>query len=213
MEQPDQLDVDPIHNEIYVSQQNPDRVLVFRREANGNVAPIRTLKAPPGVQFGGSVTVDPINNLLLIAGAVATEKDRLEGGTRRRDQARILIYDRTAQGSAAPKGMIGGPTSHFSGASGGSMAVYPAKGWILAVSSWDPGQSSGSLPAMWQSDGYVGVWSITDRGDVPPRWIVGGPNGVFQRPHNIVLDPKNKSLIVSDQRLNAVLTFFFPEMF
>jgi len=27
------------------------------------------------------------------------------------------------------------------------------------------------------------------------------------------LDPKNKSVIVTDKRLNAVLTFYFPEMF
>jgi hypothetical protein len=27
------------------------------------------------------------------------------------------------------------------------------------------------------------------------------------------LDPKNKSVIVTDKRLNAVLTFSFPEMF
>ena len=29
----------------------------------------------------------------------------------------------------------------------------------------------------------------------------------------VTLDPKNKSLIVSDKRLNAVMTFYFPELF
>ena len=32
-------------------------------------------------------------------------------------------------------------------------------------------------------------------------------------PRGIALDPKNKNLIVSDKRLNAVLTYYFPEMF
>jgi hypothetical protein len=32
-------------------------------------------------------------------------------------------------------------------------------------------------------------------------------------PRGIALDPKNKAMMVSDKRLNAVLTFYFPEMF
>ena len=55
--------------------------------------------------------------------------------------------------------------------------------------------------------------SIEDNGDVPPRWRVGGPKGVLLMPRGVALDPKHKELIVSDKRLNAVLTFSFPEMF
>jgi hypothetical protein len=32
-------------------------------------------------------------------------------------------------------------------------------------------------------------------------------------PRGIALDVKNKNMLVSDKRLNAVLTFHFPEMF
>ena len=41
---PDRLDVDPVHNEIFVPEQN--EVLVYRRGTSGNVAPIRVLKGP-----------------------------------------------------------------------------------------------------------------------------------------------------------------------
>ena len=32
-------------------------------------------------------------------------------------------------------------------------------------------------------------------------------------PRGVTLNPKHKELIVSDKRLNAVLTFYFPELF
>ena len=35
----------------------------------------------------------------------------------------------------------------------------------------------------------------------------------LRMPRGVALDPKNKSLIVTDKRLNAVLTFHFPEIF
>jgi hypothetical protein len=59
----------------------------------------------------------------------------------------------------------------------------------------------------------VGVWSIHDRGDVPPRWMIGGPNGMLVQIRGVALDPKHKSVIVSDKRLNALLTYSFPEIF
>jgi hypothetical protein len=61
--------------------------------------------------------------------------------------------------------------------------------------------------------GFVGVWSIHDRGDVPPRWMIGGPKGMLVQIRGVALDPKNKSVMVSDKRLNAVLTYSFPEIF
>jgi len=42
---------------------------------------------------------------------------------------------------------------------------------------------------------------------------LGGPKGVLRMPRGIALDPKHKNMLVSDKRLNAVLTFNFPEMF
>ncbi|MEE8176391.1 MAG: hypothetical protein V3T65_00170 [Acidobacteriota bacterium] len=186
---PDRLAVDPVNNEIYVPEGNV--VLVYPREGNGNVAPIRAIEGPDTQLGAGAVAVDPVNNLLVVAG----------GG---RDGPRFLIFNRTDQGNVKPKAIIGGPKSGFRRL-GGPITVYPPKGWIIAS---DRGQ--GGLVS---DVAYVGVWSIHDNGDVPPRWRIGGPNGVLQMPRGVTLDPKNKSLIVSDKRLNAVMTFYFPELF
>ena len=61
---------------------------------------------------------------------------------------------------------------------------------------------------------FIGIWSIYDDGDVPPRWkIEGKPGNIMVKPRGVALDPNHKELLVSDMRLNAVLTFSFPEIF
>ena len=49
------------------------------------------------------------------------------------------------------------------------MAVYPPKGLIFVG-------IRGVPPTELETDeGFVGVWSIRDSGDVPSRWTIGGP--------------------------------------
>ena len=60
---------------------------------------------------------------------------------------------------------------------------------------------------------YVGVWSIFDNGDVPPRWTIGGPSRMLVKPRGVDIDVKNQTIIVSDKQLNGVLTYHVPEVF
>ena len=190
MNSPNRLGVDQVNNEIFVPEG--DRVLVFRREANGNVAPVRVLEGPDTELGGSAVGIDTVHNFLVVAGEY------------QREGVRFRIFNRTAQGNAKPLRVIGGPKSGFQDLSG-PFAVYSPKGWIVAGDRGEGGLASEMA--------YLGVWSVEDNGDVPPRWRVGGPNGVFQMPRGVALNPKHKEVIVSDKRLNAVLTFSFPEIF
>ena len=60
---------------------------------------------------------------------------------------------------------------------------------------------------------FVGVWSIKDSGDVPPRWKIAGPTSRLKKPRGVALNPRTRDLIVADMRLNAVLTYYFPKLF
>jgi hypothetical protein len=195
LDAPEHLDVDPVHNEIFVPTRY-GAVLVFPRDGQGDVAPIRVLRGP-NTMLGGDapIVVDPVNNLLIV------------GGTAGHGQIRLLIFNRTDSGDAKPRAVIGGPKSRLY-SFGGPFAVHPAKGEIL-VSVRGPGPYA----ELSSDEAYVGVWSIHDNGDVPPKWTIGGPHGVLRMPRGIALDVKNKNMMVSDKRLNAVLTFHFPEMF
>jgi hypothetical protein len=57
------------------------------------------------------------------------------------------------------------------------------------------------------------VWSLKKPGDTPPMWKFGGPHGVVRQPRGVALDPAHKEVIATDKRVNAVLTWYFPEMF
>ena len=89
------------------------------------------------------------------------------------------------------------------------MAVYSPRGLVF-VTVRGPG---GENEARASEQSFVGVYSIEEQGDVPPRWTIGGPKGMLRQPRGVALDPKNKSLIVSDKYLNAVMTYYFPEVF
>lgn len=209
---PDILAVDPIHNEIFVDENYA--IKVFSREANGNVAPLRVLRGPADAPLNTQgLAVDPVHNLLVVSSRTGQRRSRVSGSERtdRAEDSRLLIFNRTDEGNAAPKAVIGGPKSRYR-RPGSTFILYPPKGWIV-TSVGSQGRDDGERLAHAEVTSFIGVWSINDNGDVPPKWTVGGPKGAVWQPKAIALDPKNKSLIVSDMGLNAVLTFFFPEMF
>jgi hypothetical protein len=199
----DTLEIDTVNNEILVPQG--DEVLVFPMTANGDVAPIRVLKggAKMGWRTGGGVAVDPVHNFLVTDGTVEVEGRYRT--TYRLGRESILIFDRTANGEVKPLRVIRGPNTGIHGIR--QMQILPKGGWIVISQITD-----GGIP---EPEGtFVGVWSINDNGDVPPRWkIEGKASNVMKKPRGVALDPKHKEVIVSDMRLNAVLTFYFPEIF
>ena len=185
---PDQLAIDPANNEIIVPED--DHVLIFRREADGNAAPIRVLKGPDALRDAGMAAVDSVHNLLIVTGSPAAGTAIKPGG-----RGAIMIFDRTAQGNTKPKAVIAGPKVMLAGGNA-RVFVYPPREEIIVV-----------------ANGYVGVWNIHDSGDVAPRWTIGGPNGILLAVRGVALDPKHQSIIISDKRLNSILTYHFPEIF
>ncbi|OFW39794.1 MAG: hypothetical protein A3J28_09080 [Acidobacteria bacterium RIFCSPLOWO2_12_FULL_60_22] len=191
----DRLDVDPVHNEIFIP--NGDSILVFSREANGDVAPLRVIQGPDTqLNEGQSIAVDPVNNLIVV-GDSRPQAPRPYRGV-------LAVYNRTDKGNVKPRAVIGGPNSKIIRIN--QIQTYGPKGWIVAA---QPGLGDEQEP-----EGiYVGVWSNKDNGDVMPRWRIGGPKSTLKKPRGVVLDPQHKELIVADMRLNSVLTYYFPEIF
>ena len=192
----DRLDVDPVHNEILVV--DGDRILVYPREGNGNIAPIRVIEGnDTQLDNDGTLAVDPQNNVIVVA------QDTIPRGSQR--MARMLTFDRAAKGNVKPRTVIAGPKTEIIRIN--QLQVYSPKGWIVAA---QPGFIDMQVP-----EGiFIGIWSIHDNGDAPPRWKIGGnPRSVMVKPRGVALDIKNKELIVADMRLNSVLTYYFPEMF
>ena len=190
----DRLDVDPVHNEIFIPNRNS--ILVFPREGQGNVAPIRVISGPDTlVHNTGGLAVDPVNNVLVLGLAYAEDGRSGSGGG-------LLIFNRTDQGNVKPQRVIRGPQTGLLLIN--QIQVYPPRGLIVATQSTDDGPSE--PPGV-----FVGAWSIQDNGNVPPRWKIGGPKSMIKRPRGVALIPKYKEVIVADMRQNAVLSFYLPE--
>jgi hypothetical protein len=132
-------------------------------------------------------------------------KDSLDGGS----VGQIAIFDRMASGNTKPLRVITGAKTMLSSIQT-LMTTYPPRGWILGAV-WGSGYGETGAP---RSDrAMVGVWHITDNGDVAPRWTIGGPNGLLQQARSVTIDPKHKTVFVSDKYHNGVFAFEFPEIF
>ena len=196
----DKMTFDDVHGEVFIPVAG-NKILVFSREGNGDVAPVRVL-AGPDTQIRGSVRghavagVDPINNLLIVGstggqGGGRDDRDG-EGG---RGRGALVIFDRTASGNAKPRAVIQGPNTNLSGV--GQIQTYPPKGWIIAGS----------------AGGAIAAWSIHDSGDAAPRWKIPVRQLTGVAPSGIALDPVHKEIIVASGARNVLLTFSWPEIF
>ena len=61
--------------------------------------------------------------------------------------------------------------------------------------------------------GFVGVWDITDNGDVPPRAMIRGPFSGLLHPVGLALNPTDGEIYVSDSVRNGILSFLVPDFF
>jgi DNA-binding beta-propeller fold protein YncE len=189
---PQSLFIDPVHNEIFVlNMGTDDTLLVYDRMANGDVAPKRVLKTPAAA--GGVGAVDPVSNLMFLTG-------RVEG---------IQVYDRLASGTTpALRTLAGGPISGVRRP--GRIVVHPPTHTVIVTSSAGQGtrdeQTMNLTPTA-----YVAVWDQDDKGDVAPKWTIA--KGFLYMPRGLTLDPKKKTVIVSDKYMNSVMTFSLPELF
>jgi hypothetical protein len=135
----DRIAVDPVNNEIFIGSRL-HRILVFSREANGDVEPIRVLGGPNSeIGTNPPIRVDPVNNVLLVSG---------NGG--------IMVFDRTASGNAKPRAMISG-----AGPTGGSAQFEVYNGMIIAprtdnIYAWSLRDTGSNVRPLWKIPAPLG---------------------------------------------------------
>jgi hypothetical protein len=213
-----------VRDEIVVPQQFAQAILTFRGVADGEEPPIRILQGSRTQLQGDSrLVLDVINNEIITErkvfpldanGNVAPIRttpynvmavdpvNDLYVGSLQGEQAGLVIFSRKAT-DRTPLRTITGPKTMMID-SGGRTRVH--NGWIIMGHDGVQDENPSGLS-------FVGVWSIFDSGDVPPRWTIGGPNRMLVKPRGVDIDVKNQTVIVSDKDLNAVLTYHVPEVF
>jgi DNA-binding beta-propeller fold protein YncE len=199
------LDVD--HDEILVASLTGRSIAVFPRLANGNIAPLRFIQGlKTQLNHVVGLGVDPATNLL----AVANAKE-------------MLIFNRTDNGDVPPRAVIAGPRT---GIGHEPWEIQIHKGRIFLASSnhlhlnlysgvtlKDGYSKPPEDPWLDPELGFIGVWNITDKGDVAPRAMIKGPFSQLLHPTGLAIDSKHGEIYVTDSVRNGMFTFYAPEFF
>jgi len=205
--QPDTLYVDLAHDELIV-ESGDDAVLVFPRTAEGDVAPSRRIGGPNSeINNIYGLTSDSKRNLLVVA-------NRVEG-TGRESKDAILIFNRLDDGNVKPRAKIAGP--HTGIIKIRQVVVDEERGLIFATikNNFEAYNPADPRPSPWDPDktGFIGVWSVDDDGDVPPRGVIKGPATGLVWPAGVAINPKNHEVYAIDSVSNALFMFKTPEFF
>jgi DNA-binding beta-propeller fold protein YncE len=207
---------DTQNNEIIVGDPGGRRVLVFAGDANGNVAPLRMIEGPQSkLNYVVGLAVDPMRNLLVVSSGAHTN-----GVTG------LFIFNRTANGDVEPRAVIAGPKTGFLhtwqlqvDSEAGKIFVadvYHESFYAYKVDKLRPNIGEiREIPSPWSSKllGFIGVWNITDHGDVPPSAMIKGPLSGLIHPGGLALNIKDKEIIVAESVRNGVFIFSAPQFF
>jgi len=201
---PETTAVDLVHDEIFVGEDGGKDILVFPREANGDVAPLRTIRGPKtGIDEVRGVAVDPIRNLVVVSSRSGT------GATG------LFIFNRTDDGDVAPRAVIAGPKTGILRIR--QIDVDPEQGKIFVAvkNNKESYRFESTSPSPWNPDapGFIGVWDITDNGDVPPRAVIKGPASGLVWPAGVALNSKEREVYTIDSVRNGLFAFQMPEFF
>jgi DNA-binding beta-propeller fold protein YncE len=214
---PHTLTVDEKNDEIIVADTSSRSLLVFSRDADGDIPPKRIIAGPKtGLLFIVGVAVDPVHDRIVVASVSS-----VRGG-----KTGLFIFGRTEDGDVTPVGLIAGP--HTGIVRPWQLAIDPTLGrvFVAAINNENhppyalemPRKDlppDTDLPSPWKTGapGFVGMWNISDTGDIPPRGIIEGPDTYLVHPAGVAINPRTAEVFVTDGVRNGLFTFLAPGFF
>jgi DNA-binding beta-propeller fold protein YncE len=205
------LYVDQKTGDIYaVNNDTLDKMVVFNREAKGNVPPTRELNTPHRT-YG--IAVDEAAEELYM-----TVQDPPE----------IVVYNKYASGRDQPKRVIRGNKTLLADAHG--MGIDTKNGWMFVANYGngakyaEPGQGRGNGEAgggggfggygaaRVPGSGYfappaITVYPLKSEGDVAPIRVIQGPKTKLNWPAQMFVDPDRGDVYVANDGGNDILVF------
>jgi DNA-binding beta-propeller fold protein YncE len=204
---PHAVSLDLQNREILVASLTGRRINVFRGDADGDATPVRVVEGPK-TELGHVVglAVDPERNLLAVA-----------------NTHEILIFDRTDNGNVPPRARIAGPKTGITDEPW-QMEFYRGRIFVASSNHLHENLYEGVTlrpdakevpddPWLNPVLGFLGVWNITDKGDVAPLAMIRGPFSGLLHPVGLALNPKAGEIYLSDSVKNGVLSFLVPQFF
>ncbi len=163
---------DAVHDEIVIPVALGGALLVFKGDATGEMAPLRTIQGTrTRLVRPHTVAVDPVNNEILTADP---------------SMRAIVVFDRAANGNVAPKRVISGERTGLLDIVG--LDVDPIRNRIVAASRKGNGEKVGLF-----------VFDRLANGDVPPKQFIGGPNSKLAHFRQVTIDPATGNIFLAQQ--------------
>ena len=205
------LYIDPKTGNIYaVNNDTVDTLVIFDRNAKGNVPPTRELYTPHGT-FG--IAVDEAAEEMFL--------------TLQHDSA-MVVFRKYAQKDESPLRLLQGDATGLADPHG--IALDTKNGWVFisnhgAVSSRSPRPDArpsrrGAQKQNWpleRAQAVPGsgrnlppsiiVHSMKAQGNVPPLRVIQGPNTQFNWPTGLAIDEQRGELYVANDMGNSILVF------
>ena len=172
--------VDEDAQELFLTVEHINAVVVYRKMAAGEEEPIRTLQGDrTELEDPHGIAVDTKNNLMFVSnhGNVRDLKPPRPG---RFEPPSISVYPLQASGDTPPIRVIEGPKTQLNWPA--HLFVDPERGELFVAN--DAGDS-------------IVVFRATDSGDVAPIRVIKGPQAGLRNPTGLFVDLKNDELWVS----------------
>lgn len=181
------LYVDPNNGDIFsVESDTGDKLVVFPRDADGNVAPKRILKTPHRVY---NIAVDEGHGEMFVTVEYPPE---------------IVVYKKDAVGDVPPLRRIRGDRTGLDAPHG---IAVDEKNQLLYVTTWGhhsnyriPGTGAFYPPA-------IKVYPLNATDDTPPVRVITGDKTQLNWPAAIKLNPDNGDVYVANDINQSILVF------
>ena len=201
---PETVTVDVPHGEIIVGEDGGKDILVFRRDAQGDTPPLRIIRGPKtGLDEVRGVAVDPARNLIVVS------------SYSRKGTTGLFIFDRMDEGDVVPKAVIAGPHTGIVRIRQVELDSGQGKIFVAVKNNTESYRFDAASPAPWNPAelGFIGVWDISDHGDVAPRAVIKGPASGLVWPAGVAINRRNREIYTIDSVRNGMFTYSVPEFF
>ena len=172
--------VDEEAQELYLTIEHPPEIVVYRKMANGEDKPIRTLKGDnTHLADAHGIAIDPKNGWMFVSNHGSASTPTKKGGWF--DPPAITVYPFKASGDTAPIRTIAGPQTQLN---------WPAHVYV--------DREHGDLYVANDGGDSILVFRETDNGDVAPMRVLKGHQTGLKSPTSLFVDTKNNELLVSN---------------
>ncbi len=180
------LYIDPQTGDVYsVNNDMVDHMVVFPRNAEGNVAPKRQLHTPHRTY------------------SIAVDEEAEELYLTVQHPPQVVVYRKMAEGEERPLRILAGDRTRLEDAHG--IALDTRNNWMFVT-------NHGSLAAEDDRGGRfeppsITVYPLKASGDTPPLRVIEGPKTQLNWPALLYLDQERGDLYVANDVDNSVLVF------